>query len=321
MSSLRGHWGLTALTALGPATWGTTYVVTSELLPPQRPLLAAVVRALPAGLLILLVTRRVPHGAWWLRAVVLGALNIGVFFPLLFLSAYRLPGGVAATLGAVQPLLVTLLGAALLAQPVRRLALACGVAGVTGVALMVLRSDATLDLVGVVAGLLAAVSMALGVTLAKRWGRPAGVDVLTFTGWLLASGGLLLAPLALAVEGLPGAVTGTQAAGCAYLALVNTALAYYLWLRGLDRLPAKNVAFLALVSPVVAVLVGAVVLGERLTPVQIVGVLLALGSLVVAQWPARGRAGATDDPPPPVAVTRQRRHSSPREVGPVATPP
>ena len=46
-----------AITALAPLSWGTTYLVTSELLPPGRPLLAAVLRALPAGLLLLALTR------------------------------------------------------------------------------------------------------------------------------------------------------------------------------------------------------------------------------------------------------------------------
>jgi hypothetical protein len=80
-----------AVTALAPAIWGTTYLVTSELLPPDRPLLAAVVRALPAGILLTALTRQFPRGDWWWRALVLGTLNIGAFFALLFVAAYRLP--------------------------------------------------------------------------------------------------------------------------------------------------------------------------------------------------------------------------------------
>lgn len=106
--------GIVFLTALAPAIWGTTYVVTTEFLPPGRPLLAAVVRALPAGLALVVVTRRLPKGDWWWRALVLGALNIGAFFALLFVAAYRLPGGVAATIGAVQPLLAAGLSTGLL---------------------------------------------------------------------------------------------------------------------------------------------------------------------------------------------------------------
>ena len=103
-------------TAIAPALWGTTYLVTTELLPPERPLLAAVVRALPAGLLLVAITRRLPQGIWWWRAFVLGALNIGAFFALLFVAAYRLPGGVAATVGALQPLLVAVLSTGLLGE-------------------------------------------------------------------------------------------------------------------------------------------------------------------------------------------------------------
>jgi len=55
------------LTALAPAIWGSTYLVTTELLPPGRPLTVALLRALPAGVLLLAVVRQWPHGIWWLR--------------------------------------------------------------------------------------------------------------------------------------------------------------------------------------------------------------------------------------------------------------
>lgn len=79
-------------TALAPAAWGTTYLTTTELLPPGRPLLAGTLRALPAGLVLAAATKRRPVGAWWAKAFVLGTLNIGGFFALLFVAAYRLPG-------------------------------------------------------------------------------------------------------------------------------------------------------------------------------------------------------------------------------------
>ena len=277
----RSLWLVTALTAVAPLTWGTTYVVTTEWLPPDRPLLAATVRALPAGLLLVAAGRVLPRGAWWWKAAVLGTLNIGAFFALLFVAAYRLPGGVAAVLGAVQPLVVALLALPLLGQPLRARTFVLGGTGVAGVALVVLTDAARLDGLGVLAGLVGTVCMGAGVVLTKRWGRP--VPVLAFTGWQLAAGGLLLLPLALAVEGLPSAVTAGQVGGFLYLAVVNTALAYVLWLRGIGLLPADRVSFLALLSPVVAAAAGWVLLGQSLGPLQLAGVVLALGSVVLAQ--------------------------------------
>ena len=272
------------LTAAAPAVWGSTYLVTTTLLPDGRPLLAGALRALPAGLLLLAVTRRLPTGSWWWRAAVLGTLNIGAFFALLFVAAYRLPGGVAAVLGAVQPLVVALLALPLLAQPLRARTFVLGGAGVAGVALVVLTDAARLDAAGVLAGLAGTVCMGAGVVLTKRWGRP--VPVLAFTGWQLAAGGILLLPLALAVEGLPSTVTAGEVGGFLYLAVVNTAVAYVLWLRGIGLLPADRVSFLALLSPVVAAGTGWVLLGQSLGPLQLAGVVLALGSVVLAQ---RGR--------------------------------
>ncbi|MEV4019282.1 EamA family transporter [Nonomuraea angiospora] len=284
---LRNQSGTVLLTALTPAIWGTTYLVTTELLPPGRPLLAAVIRALPAGLLLVAITRRLPAGIWWWRALVLGALNIGVFFALLFVGAYRLPGGVAATVGAIQPLLVALLSAGLLGERLSARTTLAAVAGVAGVSLLVLRADARLDALGVAAALGGAVVMAFGVVLSKRWQSPA--PLLATTGWQLVAGGLLLLPVALLVEGAPPAtLTGANLAGYAYLTIIGSALAYVLWFRGLRLLSATKVTFLGLLSPVVATALGWLVLGQELTAAQALGALVVLAALVVAQrQPAR----------------------------------
>ncbi len=293
-SAARGTaWGAIALTALGPAAWGTTYLVTTEWLPPGRPMFDAAVRALPAGLLLVGFTRVLPRGIWWLRASVLGALNIGIFFALLFVAAYRLPGGVAAAMGAVQPLIVTGLSVVLLGQRLRAQPVLAGFAGVVGVSLLVLRGEARLDLWGVVAALLGTASMAAGVVLAKRWGRPAGVGLVAYTGWLLAAGGLMLVPVALLLEGVPSALTSAEIGGLVYLATVNTAFAYLAWLWGIQRLAATSVTFLTLLAPVVATILGWLVLDERLTLAQGAGLVLALGGVVAAQLalPSRLRSG------------------------------
>ncbi|WEP00346.1 EamA family transporter [Streptomyces sp. FXJ1.172] len=276
------------LTALAPVSWGTTYAVTTEFLPPDRPLFTGLMRALPAGLVLLALTRVLPKGAWWWKSLVLGALNIGAFFPLLFVSAYRLPGGTAAVVGSVQPLFVVGLSALLLGQRPAGRTLATGAVAALGVSLVVLRGSGALDALGVLAAVAATASMAAGTVLTKRWGRPDGVGPLALTGWQLTTGGLLVAPVAFLAEGAPPALDGRAVGGYLYLALAGTAVAYWLWFRGIGRLTATQVAFLGPLSPLTAAAVGWVALGQALTPVQVAGMALAFGATLAGQFGGGG---------------------------------
>jgi len=281
--------GLTTLIALAPVVWGTTYIVTTELLPLGHPMFAGLMRALPAGLLALLLTRTLPHGAWWWKIAVLGSLNIGVFFPLLFLSAERLPGGVAATLGATQPIIVAFLAVAIVGEQFSRWRVGWGIVGVIGVGLVVLGPGAALDPVGVLAGLAGAVSMGLGVVLTKKWGRPPGVGALALAGWQLTAGGIVLLLLTLLFEGVPSEVDASAIAGYLWLGLVGGLLAYTVWFAGIRRLPVTATALLGLLSPLVAASLGAFLLTETLAPVQLAGFALALAALLAGQLTPRTR--------------------------------
>ncbi|WP_326775735.1 EamA family transporter [Streptomyces sp. NBC_01445] len=287
-----------ALTALAPISWGSTYAVTTEFLPPDRPLFTGLMRALPAGLLLLALARTLPRGAWWWKSLVLGALNIGAFFPLLFLSAYRLPGGMAAVVGSIGPLFVAGLATLLLGERPTRRTLLTGIAAALGVSLVVLKAAGALDPVGALAALASTASMSTGTVLTKRWGRPEGVGPLALTGWQLTAGGLLIAPLAFLVEGAPPALDGRAVAGYAYLALANTAVAYWLWFRGIGRLTATQVTFLGPLSPLTAAVIGWAALGQALTPVQLVGMALAFGATLLGQRLPRAAASPASQPQP-----------------------
>jgi probable blue pigment (indigoidine) exporter len=268
-------------TALAPAVWGSTYYVTTAFLPHGYPLTVALLRALPAGLLLLAIVRRLPQGIWWFRAFVLGALNFSFFWAMLFVSAYRLPGGVAATVGAIQPLIVIALSRFVLGRPIRALAVGAGVIGMAGVALLVLTPSAALDPVGIAAGLAGAVSMASGTVLSRRWTPP--VSSLTFTAWQLTAGGLLLLPLALLLEPALPVPTIANVLGIAYLGLIGAAFTYMLWFRGLARIEPSAAASLGFLSPVVATLLGWLALGQSLTPAQLCGFAMVLASVWFSQ--------------------------------------
>lgn len=277
---------LLLLTALAPLSWGTTYLVTTALLPSGHPLLAGLLRALPAGIIALAIGRRLPSGGWWLKSLVLGALNIGAFFPLLFLAAERLPGGVAAAVAGAQPMIILGMSALVLRDRIRPLTAAAAVVGAGGVALVVLGPAAHLDTLGVLAALGGVTATALGMILTKRWGRPAGVGPVSYAGWQLTAGGLVLLPLTLLFEGVPASIDGGAVLGYLWLGSVGGLLAYTLWFRGIQLLPVIAPGLLALLSPVVATLLGTLVGGETFTPLQALGIALVLVALVVGQLTA-----------------------------------
>ncbi|WP_423493892.1 EamA family transporter [Microbacterium esteraromaticum] len=292
------------LTALAPITWGTTYLVTTELLPPGHPLFAALIRALPAGVIAVVVGRSIPQGTWWMKAALLGTLNIGGFFPLLFIAAERLPGGVAAAVAGAQPLILLALGSVVLCERVRPVAAIAAVAGAAGVAAIVLGPSAALDPLGIAAAVGGVTCTAVGIILTKHWGRPPRTGAVAYAGWQLTAGGLFLLPLTLVFEGIPAEIHPDDVLGYLWLTTAGGLIAYALWFRGIERLPVAAPGLLALLSPVVATILGVALAHEAFTPVQLTGLLVVLSALVAGQ----------------LAVLRQPRAVTPRAPQPMATP-
>jgi probable blue pigment (indigoidine) exporter len=277
-----GSWLDVAVTALAPLIWGTTYIVTTQLLPPDRPFTAALLRTLPAGLLLILFNRRVPGPGRWGRLAVLSALNIGFFQALLFVAAYRLPGGLAAVVGAIQPLLVMGLAWGLEGRRPATVAAMAGVTGVLGMAALLLSPGAAWDAIGIAAALTGAACMACGTYLTRRWRFD--LPVLAFTGWQLLLGGAMLAPVAWLVDPALPRLSQAQLLGYVYLSVVGALLAYALWFRGIARLSPVAVSALGLLSPVTAVLLGWALLDQAMDASALFGLLMVLGSVLAVQW-------------------------------------
>jgi probable blue pigment (indigoidine) exporter len=291
-----------AITAVAPIAWGTTYIVTETFLPPDRPLFSAAARALPAGLVLLAVSRQLPRGDWWWKAALLGLCNIGLFFPLLFLAAYQLPGGLASTVQALSPLAVMAIALPLIGERPGSRRVLSGLVGVAGVGLLVLRAGSQISTIGLVASLCSVLVSALGFVLVKRW--PAPTDMLTSVSWQLVAGGVVLVPVALLVEGPPPSLSLANVGGLLWLTTIGTAVAYYCWFRGLARMPAGAVALVGLVNPVVGTLLGVVFAGELFGWAQALGMVLVLGGVVAGQGlRARRRPASGHQRQPEVAQT------------------
>ncbi|WP_327260485.1 DMT family transporter [Streptomyces sp. NBC_01232] len=280
-----------ALTAVAPVAWGANYFVTHEFLPAGHPLYGAALRALPAGLVLLAFCRQRPRGAWWGRSAVLGLLNVSVFFVLVFAASQLLPTSVASTVMAASPLVMMLAARFLVSERPGAAHLGGAVIGLGGVCLMLLGGAGGISVPGVLASAAAVLVSSFGHILAKRWNTGvAGAGVLASTAWQLTAGGLLLLPVAVAVEGAPPAVSPSAFLAFCYVGLVATALAFAAWFAGLARLPAGTVGLIGLLNPVTGVLLGTAVAGEVLTGRQLCGLALVLAGVALGR--PRGRAGA-----------------------------
>jgi len=282
--------GTILLTALGPILWGSTFITFTETLPIDHPLTVGALRALPAGLMLMALGTGLPSRRALPMVTLIALANITIFLPMLFIGAALLPGGVASTLNAAQPLFAAVWAWPVLSRRPALLQIGVALLGLAGVGVLVLDPSAGLNALGVLISLAGAACMGMGTVLIERAG-PLG-SPLQLTAWQLTIGGMLLLPVALAVEGAPPAPDMTMALGALHLILPGTALSYLLWVRGIGRLGA-DAAFLHLLAPVVATALGAAWLGEWLSPLQWLGIAMVLTATAGAMAHARHRRRIT----------------------------
>ena len=174
-----------------------------------------VIRTVPAGLVLVVATRCLVPPAPLLRLLAVSLINISAFQALLFFAAQRLPGGLVATAGALQPLLMLSLAWFVDRVLPRTGALVAGATAVIGMVLVFARPGTSWDQTGVLAAFAATMFMAVGGFLSRRW--LAAMPVLAVAGWQLALGGLALVPLAIATETLPSSLSVQHLTGYTYL--------------------------------------------------------------------------------------------------------
>lgn len=300
--------GLMSSTAIAPIAWGSNYYVTHQWLPSSIPLTGAAIRALPAGLLLLAVGRKLPQGSWWWRTAIIGTLTVGGFFVLVYVAGSRLPSGVAATLMASSAIVLTGLGRVILGERAPLRTYVGGVVGVAGVALLVGGASGHLDPWGIVASLLAMMSSSLGFILTKKWQPP--VPPLTFAAWQLTIGGILLLPVAFVIEGTPPAMSMSTIGAFSYVIVVATALAYVVWFQGLQRLPTGTVGLIGLLNPLAGALLGVIAAHEMVTVPQALGGLAIIGGvsagIVQRRRPAVSRSSRDREPARALRVRRDQ---------------
>jgi drug/metabolite transporter (DMT)-like permease len=269
--------------------WGSTYLAIAIAVQTLPPLLSAGLRFLLAGALLglWLVTR---HGRSALRigrAQLGGAALVGVLLlaggnGLVVLAERTVPSGLTALVVASVPLWIVVFR--LIAGDRVRASLLTGVlAGFAGVAILVVPRGASgeIDPVGLVMVVGATLSWALGTFASPRLRTPR--DPLASTAVQMLAGGALLLVIALAIgepaRADPSSFSTASLIAMVYLVVFGSLVAFsaYTWL--LQHASVSVVATYAYVNPVVAVLLGAVVLSEAPTTSMLIGAAIILAAV------------------------------------------
>ncbi|MDD1794013.1 DMT family transporter [Enterovibrio makurazakiensis] len=264
------------LAALVPLLWGSTYAAVSLFLQDLSPFWVAVWRALPAGLLLLLLKPGKPPLPWG-KMTLLSVFNIAAFFPLLFIAAYKLPGSVAGTLGATLPLQLMFMQWLVEGKRPEFKMLLLAIIGLGGVVL-ILNPSADIDPIGAAAALCATALVARSSLWLKSW--PV-TDIFRLTAWQLTLGGLLLVPIAFLIEGMPKAITLHELPGLLWVSLLNSSFAYWAFSRSIKKIGADSMAMISMLNPVAAVSLGILLVGEVLGPYQWMGIGVVIISLLL----------------------------------------
>jgi drug/metabolite transporter (DMT)-like permease len=249
-----------------------------------------------AGLALVAVAlaRRLPLAVarqQWLRLAIAGFLSIAAFNVLLAFAQLAAPTSRAAILTFTMPIWATILARFILAEPFDRQRLAGLGLGASGLACLGLPLIASGNLsVGLLYALVASVSWALGTIVSKRW--PVDAPAVTIAAWQLLIGGAAAGIGMLAFEGMPmpKLLEARTVAALSFHILGAQALAYFLWFTVIARLPAGIASLGTLMVPAVGVLGSVMLLGERPTPSDWLGLVLVVAASGSIMLPARRKA-------------------------------
>ena len=271
--------------------WGTTYLAIRIALDTVPPMLMGAFRWTLAGTLILGVMKlrgdRIPGRAEWPSLALLGVLLIGFGNGGVVWAEQTLPSGLTAVLVAVVPFWMVgvekLTGNANPLTPRRMLGLVLGFAGIVLLVWPELELGAgRAFLLGVLATQLACLGWAIGSSYSRR--RAPAENVLAAAAYQMLFGGLAML-IAGAIHGEWSHLTFTVRTGSAvvYLMVFGSVAGFSAYGYALKHLPIATVSLYAYVNPVIAVVLGTLVLDEPMSPRLAVAGLIVLAGMAMAR--------------------------------------
>jgi drug/metabolite transporter (DMT)-like permease len=279
--------------------WGLTWLAIRIGLDDLPPVTFAGIRFLIAAVVLWLAllakkTRLPRDSKTWGLIAGTALLTIAIPYSLQFWGQQYVPSGLAAVMFATVPLFAMVFAHVSIPEDpftARNFGgVVLGIAGVTIIFSDQLQSESSFAVWGCVAFLFGASTHALSQVIIKARGQK--IDPLVVASGQIAIGALVLCALGISIDGNPLAIVWTTKAALslAYLSVMGSALAFFLFYWLLRHVKVTTLTSMALVHPVVAVFAGWIVLNETLGWTVLMGTCCVLGGLgLILLWPSRGR--------------------------------
>jgi drug/metabolite transporter (DMT)-like permease len=276
--------------------WSSAFTSARIIVAAAPPLSALALRFAISGLLAVLIARAIGQ-SWrltapqWRAVIVFGICQNALYLGLNFVAMQTVEASLAAIIASTMPLLVALSGWALFQERIAPLAVAGLIAGLMGVALIMgARLEAGGDLFGILLCVIGVVALTVA-TLALR-GATSGGDFLMIVGLQMLVGSIALVPPAVALESIVVDWSWTLVAAFVYTTLVPGLAATLVWFYLVDRVGAVRASTFHFLNPFLGVAIAAVLLGEALGPLDLIGVLvISAGIFAVQMAKIRGQPG------------------------------
>ena len=263
--------------------WGLNFVVIKVGLHDMPPMLLGALRFILAAFPAILFVKRPQIPLRWLLLYGLTIL-LGQFAFLFYAMSVGMPAGLASLVLQSQAFFTLLFAALFLGERLRLTNLFGLLVAAAGLLLIGLQGDRLMTMAGFALTIGAASMWALGNIVTRKLGK---VNLVGLVVW-----GSLVPPLPFLAlswwlegpEVIEAALRGISLDSILvliYLAFGATILGYGLWSRLLSRYPASQVAPFSLLVPVVGLTSSALLLDERLGPLQVLGALLVMFGLLI----------------------------------------
>jgi drug/metabolite transporter (DMT)-like permease len=269
------------------AMWSSAFTSARVIVEYAPPLTALALRFLASGTLGILIALALGQNArltrqQWVGVVVFGICQNALYLGLNFVAMQTVAASLAAIIASTMPLLVALVGWLFLGQKMKSLGVAGLVAGLVGVTLIMgARITGGVDVFGLVLCLIGMVSLTIA-TLAVL-GAASGGNVLMIVGLQMLVGSAVLWVPALAWETFDVTWNWQLIVAFLYTTIVPGLLATWVWFVLVGRIGAVKASTFHFLNPFLGVAIAAVLLGEQIGLLDVVGVVIIAGGILAVQ--------------------------------------